>query len=415
MLRLRRNHRLAKSRKGRLRNNALSGIATALCAICTATGASADDTVDPFALSPEQLFDATVMSVSKTSENLRDAPAAVYVLTGEDIMRSGATSIPEALRAVPGLQVARVNASGWAISVRGFNNPLANKLLVLIDGREVYDALFSGVYWDVQDTPLQDVERIEVIRGPGASLWGANAVNGVINIITKHTSDTQGALVSVAGGNDDRAIVTARYGGSMGDDAHWRIYGKYLNRSSFETPTGADAHDEWDEWRGGFRMDWDPNTSGDTFTLLGDAYGSNDGDLRSVPTLAPPYALVQQDNVSASGANLHGRWNRELGDDSRLSLESYVDFTRRNQFTLKDERTTFDVEGQYELPAWDWQKLIVGGLYRYSVDALTATPVITFTKGTRGDNLVSGFVQDKITLEADRWIVTLGSKFEHND
>ncbi|HVZ68894.1 MAG TPA: TonB-dependent receptor [Rhizomicrobium sp.] len=371
--------------------------------------------IDPFSLSPEQLFDATVMSVSKTSENLRDAPAAIYVLSGEDIARSGATSIPEALRAVPGLQVARINASGWAISVRGFNNPLANKLLVLIDGREVYDPLFSGVYWDVQDLPLQDVERIEVIRGPGASLWGANAVNGVINIITKNASDTKGALVSVASGNEDRAIITARYGGDIGEDAQWRIYGKYLNRAPFETPTGADANDEWSEWRGGFRVDWNPNAGSDRFNLQGDVYGSDDGDLRSMPMLVPPYAVVEKDNVSASGANLHGTWSRELGDDSRFSLGAYVDFTRRRQITLKDERSALDIEGQYEFPAWDRHKLIIGALYRYTVDALTATPIITFAKGTRGDNLVSGFLQDKITLEADRWIVTLGSKFEHND
>jgi len=397
------------------RKKALLGSAATLCAVFIAPVAFADDNVDPFALSPEQLFDATVMSVSKTSEDLRDAPAAVYVLTSEDIARSGATSIPEVLRLVPGVQVARTNASGWAISVRGFNNALANKLLVLIDGREVYDPLFSGVYWDIQDTPLEDIERIEVIRGPGASLWGANAVNGVINIITKSAADTQGSLVSVTSGDSDHAIVTARYGGSMGDDAHWRVYGKYLARASTDTLAGTDANDAWSEWRGGFRMDWDPNSQGDTFSLLGEVYGGNGGDLRSVPQLAPPYAVTTNESVSSSGANLHGKWSRELGDDSRFTLESYVDLTRRTQFTLKDERSTVDVEGQYELPDWGWQKVIVGGLYRYTVDALTASPIITFTKGTRADELVSGFVQDKITLEADRWIVTLGSKFEHND
>jgi iron complex outermembrane receptor protein len=399
----------------RWRNTELCAGIVALGVIGGASVALAADAVDPFTLSPEQLFDATVMSVSKTSEDLRDAPAAVYVLTSEDIMRSGATSIPEVLRLVPGLQVARTNASGWAISVRGFNNGLANKLLVLIDGREVYDPLFSGVYWDIQDTPLEDIERIEVIRGPGASLWGANAVNGVINIITKNSSQTQGALVSVTSGNSDHAIVTMRYGGSMFDNAHWRVYGKYLTRAPSETPTGADPNDAWSEWRGGFRMDWDPNNQGDTFTVLGEIYGGNGGDLRSVPLLTPPYAVTENESVSASGANLHGRWSRELGDDSRFTLESYVDLTRRDQFTLKDERSIVDVEGQYELPAWGRQKLIMGGLYRYTVDALTASPIVTFAKGTRADELISGFVQDKITLEADRWIVTLGSKFEHND
>jgi iron complex outermembrane receptor protein len=240
-------------------------------------------------------------------------------------------------------------------------------------------------------------------------------VNGVINIITKRASDTQGTLVSITSGDSDHAIITARYGGSMGDDAHWRVYGKYLSRASTETPPGTDDNDAWSDWRGGFRMDWEPNSQGDTFTLLGEIYGGNGGNLRSAPILTPPYAVTESERVSASGANLHGRWSRELGEDSRFTLESYVDLTRRTQFTLKDERSTVDVEGQYELPAWGWQKLIIGGLYRYTVDALTASPIITFPKGTRGDEVVSGFVQDKITLERDRWIVTLGSKFEHND
>ena len=150
--------------------------------------------------------------------------------------------------------MARFGASGWAISVRGFNSSLANKLLVLIDGREVYDALFSGVYWDIQDTPLQDIERIEVIRGPGASLWGANAVNGVINIITKKAGDTQGALTSVATGNQERALVTARFGGNMGSDAHWRVYGKYGDHAPQEIPPEVDAQDSWQSLRGGFRV-----------------------------------------------------------------------------------------------------------------------------------------------------------------
>jgi iron complex outermembrane receptor protein len=185
--------------------------------------AGATEPIDSFALSPELLFGATVMSVSKTSEKLMDAPAAIYVLTGEDIRRSGATSIPEMLRLVPGVQVARTHGGGWAITVRGFaNTGLGNKLLVLMDGREVYDQLFSGVYWDVQDTVLEDIERIEVVRGPGASLWGANAVNGVINILTKKAQDTQGGLASAITGNQDRAITTGRYGGKWDDKIYYR-------------------------------------------------------------------------------------------------------------------------------------------------------------------------------------------------
>src|SRR5262249_22438681 len=175
----------------------------------------AQETVDPYSLSPEQLFQATIVSASRTPEDVWQAPTAAYVITAADIQQAGVTSIPEALRLAPGVDVARINTSGWAISIRGFNSELANKLLVLIDGREVYDPLFSGVYWDVQDMPLEDIERIEVIRGPGASLWGANAVNGVINIITKSAADTQGGLVRAAAGDMERGSLTARYGGAV--------------------------------------------------------------------------------------------------------------------------------------------------------------------------------------------------------
>ena len=252
------------------------------CLLCAlADCACAAEEIDNFELSPEQLFSATVTSVSKTSEKLMDAPAAVYVLTNEDIMRSGATSIPEALRLVPGVQVARVNANSWAISIRGFNGTLDNKLLVLIDGRTVYDPLFSGVYWDIQDTVLEDIDRIEVIRGPGAALWGANAVNGVINIITKKAQDTQGNLASATVGNQD-GIVEERYGGKLGDNGYYRAYAKYLTRGDEQTLTGTDAHDAQEESRGGFRADWKGNGDAkDDFTLQGDLYDSGASQYRN--------------------------------------------------------------------------------------------------------------------------------------
>lgn len=403
---------LSGSKHRRTRIAALA-ISVASCALLAARRASAEE-VDPFALSPEQLFDATVMSVSKTDEKLRDAPAAVYVLTSEDILRSGATSIPEALRLVPGVQVARGNSSSWAISVRGLNSAIANKLLVLIDGREVYDALFSGVYWDIQDTPLEDIERIEVIRGPGASLWGANAVNGVINIITKKASHTQGTLVSVAAGNQERALVTGRFGAQAGEDAHWRVYGKYLDRASQNTLSGADAEDEWRAWRGGFRADWDANSQGDSFTLQGDIYSSDSGKFRIVPQLAAPYAVFRKDDVSAQGGNVLGRWNRDLDNGSSLTVQTYLDVTSRQQLTLANDRTAFDLDVQYDLPAFGAHEIIAGTRYRYSLEELTASPTIALVKATRHDQLISGFVQDKITLAPERWFLTVGSKFEHN-
>ncbi|HSZ75418.1 MAG TPA: TonB-dependent receptor [Rhizomicrobium sp.] len=403
----------------RLRQHGLNGgnwrqYGTALALICIAQSARADD-VDPFALSPEQLFDATVVSVSKTAEKLGDAPAAVFVLSSEDIARSGATSIPELLRLVPGVDVARGGAASWAVGVRGFNGVLTDKLLVLIDGREVYDPLFSGVYWDVQDLPLQDIERIEVIRGPGATLWGANAVNGVINIITKKASQTKGALLKVTAGNQDRAIVTARYGGDIDDNIHMRIYAKYRDEAPDETLSGANANDQWTEWRGGFRADTDVDSAGDTFTLQGDGYHSETGQLRTVPLFAAPYNVVEMEDITADGGNVLGRWNRALGEDSSLTVQTYVDLTARDQLTLKDHRTTFDFDAQYELPALAWNKFIAGVHYRYTSDKLDFTSVIFGVKDTDSEQTYSGFVQDKITVVPNDLFLTLGSKFEHND
>jgi iron complex outermembrane receptor protein len=412
--------RLRRKAFDRGRNGASRSLirACAIVGFCTAGAvpvAVAAEEIDPFSLSPEQLFDATVSSVSKSDERLRDAAAAIYVLTNEDIMRSGATSIPEVLRLVPGVQVARSNNSSWAISVRGLNSAIANKLLVLIDGREVYDALFSGVYWDIQDTALEDIERIEVIRGPGATLWGANAVNGVINIITKSAAHTQGALVSVVGGNQDRALVTGRFGAAAGDGAHWRVYGKYLDRAAQETLSGADAEDEWRAWRGGFRADWDADAGGDSFTLQGDIYDSRSGKIGSVPQLTAPYSVTVEQSITAQGGNLLGRWNRDLNNGSSLAVQAYVDLTSRQQSALDNDRKVFDAEIQYDLPAWGAHDLIAGAHYRYSNEKLTASPIVTFDEATRRDQLISGFVQDKITLDPARWFLTLGTKVEHND
>ncbi len=370
---------------------------------------------EAFELSPEQLFGATVISVSKTAERLIDAPAAIYVLTNEEIMRSGATSVPEALREVPGVQVAQVNATGWAVSVRGFNSGLADKLLVLIDGREIYDPLFSGVYWDVQNLMLEDIDRIEVVRGPGASLYGANAVNGVINIITKKSSETQGNLLSVTAGSGDHAIVGERYGGTLGDNGSYRIYGKYTDLADGQTQSGRDAHDGQMDQRGGFRADWTSPSSHDDFTFQGDVFRSTDGDLRGVPTFTTPFSTVVPEDIMAAGADMQGRWNHSFADDSRLTLQSYVDYDVRNQVILGDARTSFDFDAQYELPQKDIHKIIVGGGYRYSHDQLTASPYATFTSTGQNTNLISSFVQDKITLDPNNWFLTLGTKLERND
>src|SRR6059036_3813736 len=245
-------------------------------------------------LSIEQLMNLQVTSVSKRPEQLSQAPSAIQVITQEDIRRSGASSLPEALRLASNLQVAQVDSRQWAISARGFNSTTANKLLVLIDGRTVYTPLFSGVFWDVQDVPLSDIERIEVISGPGATLWGANAVNGVINVITKDATDTQGLLVSGGGGTELRGFGTGRYGGTLGSKARYRVYGKGFTRDQTALPTGSDAVDDWHLWQGGFRMDWDASPM-NRVTLQGDLY---DGRI-SQPTAA---------DIAVNGRNVLARW-----------------------------------------------------------------------------------------------------------
>jgi iron complex outermembrane receptor protein len=383
----------------------------------TVKSALAAENVNNFELSPEQLFGATVMSVSKTSEKLMDAPAAIYVISNEDIKRSGATSIPEALRMAPGVDVARVNTSGWAISIRGFNGALANKLLVLIDGREVYDPLFSGVYWDIQDTPLEDIERIEVIRGPGATLWGANAVNGVINIITKSAFDTAGNLLSFTSGNQEKAITTARHGGKLGDNSYYRMYEKSFYRNEQQDLNGGDSNDDWTSHRVGFRADSNNTEERTTFTLQGDAYHNQDTEMRNLTLTTAPYSHIDQENILARGGNVMGHWNKALSEDSKISVSSYFDYNARNQALIQDQRATYDLDAQYELQTWSHNKFIIGAKYRYSNDQLTETSgsIITFPESKRVDETFSGFIQDKITLQPEKWFLTLGSKFEHND
>ena len=239
-------------------------------------------------LSLEQLINIQVTSVSKKQTDLFKSPAAIYVITQEDIRRSGLNSIPELLRMVPGLDVARIDANHWAIGARGFSDQYANKLLVLIDGRSVYSPEFAGVYWSVQDTPLEDIDRIEIIRGPGATLWGANAVNGVINIITKSAKDTQGGLLSTTYGTEDQPSATVRYGGELGTNLFYRAYVKYFNRDDFVDSAGKDTADEWNATRGGFRVDWEPSDI-NRLTLQGDYYQSDTGETVDQPLLTPPF------------------------------------------------------------------------------------------------------------------------------
>ena len=363
----------------------------------------------------EDLMNVEVTSASKKQQKISQTAAAVYVITQEDIRRSGATSLAEALRMVPGVDVARLSASQWAVSARGFNGRFSGKLLVLIDGRSVYDPLFSGVYWDVQDTLLEDVDRIEVIRGPGATIWGANAVNGVIDIITKHTKDTQGTLISSGGGGpDERGFGAARLGGKLGEKAHFRVYGKYFNRGPSVDGSGREARDGWDSLRGGFRVDSEPS-SRDTLTAQGDLYREDLSAVSQVVTLSPPFVKLLPTSGIRSGGDILGRWNRAFSNGSETTLQMYWDHAGREDSIFREGIDTLDLDFNHHTPLGGRQDVVWGLGYRLIGIGTRGGSGISFNPANRNNQLFSAFVQDEITVAEDRFKITLGSKFEHND
>ena len=367
-----------------------------------------------------------VYSPSKRSEKLSETSAAITVLTQDDIARSGATSIPEALRLVPGLDVAQVDAEQWAISARGFNDIFADKLLVLQDGRSLYTPLFSGVFWNVQDTFMEDIERIEVIRGPGASLWGANAVNGVINITTKSARDTQGLLVTGGGGTIERAFGGVRYGDKLADDLYFRVYGKYFDRQDSVFPNGQEADDAWQKGQGGFRLDWDKTeTSGNLLTLQGDIYRSvgNQTFNTFAPNNPPFYSqTIHQDNYRTTGGNVLGRFTHVFSspsdaaaERSDLQVQFYYDRSEQDTIIFKEQRDTFDVDFQHQFAIGWWNHIVWGAGYRSSADRIGNTPTISFYPDHQTTELFNAFAQDEIRLLPQRLRFTLGAKLEHND
>ncbi len=364
-------------------------------------------------LSLEELLQVEVVSVARKPQTVPTSPAAVYVITQEDIRRSGHSSIPELLRMVPGLHVARINSSSWAISARGFNGRFNNKMLVMIDGRTVFTTLFSGVFWDVQDVHLNDIDRIEVIRGPGGTMWGANAVNGVINIITKSAADTQGRDVAVRGGNEE-SIASGRYGGLLGDKGHWRAYGKWFDRDSSRNQDGSSHPDDWGVLRGGFRADWVENDR-DSFTVQGDLYDGRVRETDLVTEEAPGPNEVFKGTFDVEGGNLLGRWTRAFSEDSEAELQVYYDLTRRLSELYQDERDTFDVDFQYRHTLNDTHELLWGLGYRLTASEFEGSTNFDLDRSRRHDQLFSAFLQDEITLAEDELTLIVGSKFEHND
>ena len=370
--------------------------------LTVAQPAGAQSVEDLQHMSIDDLSKIDVSSVTKTAEALSRAPASIFVITHDDVIRSGATTIPEVLRLAPNLQVMRISGSKYVITARGFSGndqaqSYSNKLLVLIDGRSVYTPLFSGVYWDMQDVLLGDIDRIEVISGPGATLWGANAVNGVINIVTRGSEESQGLLFHAVVGSDDRG-ASVRYGGKINSDLTYRLYAKGFYRDDTLTSTGAQAHDNWTRPQGGFRLDWRPSDV-DQVTLQGDAYQGDDAQ-----GAAPDERIA--------GRNLMARWTRSWKTGAEFKLQAFYDRTERGtygngNFTLD----TYDVDAQHSFMLGRRNALVVGGGLRISRYEINGTQSFQFSPASRTLNLSNGFVQDSISI-TDRTRLIVGLKLE---
>jgi iron complex outermembrane receptor protein len=343
-----------------------------------------------------------VTSVSKRPEKLKEVASAIQVITQEDIHNSGVKTLPEALKLASNLQVAQVNSSQWAISARGFDNVLANKLLVLIDGRTIYTPLYAGVYWDVQNLMLEDVDHIEVISGPGGTLWGANAVNGVINIITKSSKDTKGLFAEAATGSDFPVLGSLRYGGQFNGKLSYRVYGTGFKLGNTLLADGSKASDEWTMGQGGFRMDWDASKK-DKFTFQGTLYDGR------------PNPDGGDTSVITRGNDIVARWNHIGSEKSDFQLQAYYDHTWRdfgNKFT--EDLKTFDVEFQSRYrPGWR-HELTYGIDFRLMDHNVTNLPLFAFIPAHKNLYLYSAFVQDEIALIKNKLQLTIGSKIEHN-
>ncbi|HMD39569.1 MAG TPA: TonB-dependent receptor [Candidatus Acidoferrum sp.] len=361
----------------------------------------------------EDLMNLEVTSASKKEQKISQVAAAIYVITQEDIRRSGATNIPDLLRMVPGLDVAQINANSWAISSRGFNLQFADKLLVLIDGRAVYTPLFGGVNWDTQDVPLEDIERIEVIRGPGGTVWGANAVNGVINIITKKASETQGALVAGGGGTQAQEFGTLQYGGKIEQDTSYRVFAKYQDNNHLVDPNGQDGYDDWHLLHGGFREETKLSEK-DTLTTQGDLYTGSEGAIIVHSILSPPSNVNEEKIADLSGGDLLGRWNHVFSSTADTTLQVYFDRYTRNGPEAQELRDTFDLDFQNHIVLGTRQDLIWGFGFRYTSDHLAGTIDQAFLPSDFEGDLFNTFLQDQITLKRDRLNLYVGTKLENS-
>ncbi len=362
----------------------------------------------------EELMNIEVTSVSRKEQTLSKTGAAVFVINQEDIRRSGATGIPDVLRMAPGVEVAQIDSNQWAVSIRGFNGLYSNKVLVLIDGRTLYVDSFSGVFWDQVDVPLEDIDRIEIIRGPGGTVWGANAVNGVINIITKSSADTKGGLVTAGGGSRETAAGLVQYGGDAGSVGAYRVFARYFNVSNSAFPGGSTAADGWHSSQAGFRSDLSP-TSRDTLSFQGSYLATEGGATSSVVSMAPLALVTLNNPLNNTSGDILARWVHTLANGSETSLQIYDNLMARRESFVKIANNTLDVEFQHHLTAGSRHDIVWGVDFRYSHDSLlpAASYGLQVIPPVKEDILTTAFLQDEIRISKSVFL-TLGSKFEHN-
>jgi iron complex outermembrane receptor protein len=361
----------------------------------------------------EELLKTDITSVSKKEKQLFDTPAAVYVVTREEIRASGARNIPDALRLAPGMEVAQINASTWDVGIRGFDERFSNKVLVMVDGRSLYSPIFGGIYWDSLDLVMDDIDRIEVIRGPGGSLWGTNAVNGTINIITRSSQATQGALLTEESGSETPVSVTARYGGQLGKAGTYRVFSKYTDRFGNQDASGHWAGDAWHMLHGGFRSDLQAGKH-DQVMLEGDIYAGSFGEPLNKPLLAAPYSAVVGGENSPIGGTVLGRLTHSYTNGQETQVQVYYSKENRDATERPDHLDTVDVDAQHRVRIGSRQDLVGGVGYRYSQVFAPSTTYLTITPANQDFPLFSAFVQDEIALIPKKLSVTAGGKLEHN-
>ena len=372
--------------------------------------------VDLTTMNIEDLMNIKVTSASKKEQKLSRTAAAIFVITQEDIRRSGATNIPDVLRMVPGMNVAQINGSTWAISARGFNQQFDNKLLVMIDGRVVYTSTFAGVFWDtVLDFPLEDIARIEVIRGPGGTVWGANAVDGVINIFTKKASETRGGMIVAEGGNIDQEGGLVQYGGEVKQGTDYRVFAKYFNRANLLDLNGQNGEDGWHQLRGGFRMD-STLSSKDSLMVEGDIVTGREGELGFVlPSITSPGFVAESEQINLGNGSLESVWNHVSSARSDTSVQISFDRHKRDDPQNPETRDTLDLDFQHHIALGGRQDIVWGLGYRYTTDLILGSLTVFMNPASTAHQVFDGFFQDEIALVPDRLYLTGGMKLEHND